>query len=65
MYDTILTGGRVVDPSQNLDAIQDIAFKDGTVAALGADIDGTAAETISVAGQIVAPGLIDIHAHVN
>lgn len=65
MYDTILTGGRIVDPSQNLDAMQDIAFKDGSVAALGANIDGSAAETIDVTGKIVAPGLIDIHAHVN
>ena len=65
MYDTILTGGRIVDPSQNLDATMDIAFKDGAVAALGDEIDGTAAETIDVSGKIVSPGLIDIHAHVN
>lgn len=65
MYDTILTSGRIVDPSQDLDATMDIAFKDGAVAALGDDINGPANEAIDVAGKIVSPGLIDIHAHVN
>lgn len=65
MYDTILSGGRLVDPSQNLDVTTDIAFADGKVTALGADIDGTAKQTIDVSGKIVSPGLIDIHAHVN
>ncbi|NKB58406.1 MAG: amidohydrolase/deacetylase family metallohydrolase [Alphaproteobacteria bacterium] len=65
MYDTILTGGRIVDPSQDLDTATDIAFADGKVAALGADIDGTAKQTIDASGKIVSPGLIDIHAHVN
>jgi dihydroorotase len=65
MYDTILTGGRVVDPSQDLDATMDIAFKDGMVEALDKRIEGPTKETIDVSGKIVAPGLIDIHAHVN
>ena len=65
MYDTILSGGRIVDPSQDLDAVMDVAFADGTVAALGNDIDGPADETVDVSGKIVSPGLIDIHAHVN
>lgn len=65
MYDIVLTGGRVVDPSQNLDETTDIAFSDGTVAALGAGLDGDGAtETRDVSGYIVTPGLIDIHAHV-
>ena len=35
MYDIVLTGGRVVDPGQGLDAVTDVAFKDGLVAAVG------------------------------
>ena len=35
MYDTILRGGRVIDPSQDLDETTDVAFKSGKVAALG------------------------------
>ena len=65
MYDTILRGGRVIDPSQDLDETTDVAFKDGTVAALGDAIAGDATTTRDVAGKIVAPGLIDTHAHVN
>jgi hypothetical protein len=29
-YDLILRGGRVVDPSQNIDGIMDVAFTDGS-----------------------------------
>jgi len=31
-FDLILRGGRVVDPSQKLDAVTDVAFADGKVA---------------------------------
>jgi dihydroorotase len=65
MYDIVLTGGRVVDPSQGLDAVTDVAFADGKVAALGQGLGGKDAKsTRDVAGRIVTPGLIDIHAHV-
>ena len=65
MYDIVLTGGRVVDPSQGLDAITDVAFSDGKVAALGQGLGSKGAKsTRDVSGRIVAPGLIDIHAHV-
>ena len=33
-YDLILRGGRVIDPSQNLDGIADVAFAGGKVAAV-------------------------------
>jgi len=65
MYDTILRGGRVIDPSQDIDMATDVAFKDGTVAAFGNEISDEAVNVIDVTGKIVAPGLIDTHAHVN
>ena len=34
-YSLILKGGRVIDPSQNLDGVRDVAFADGKVAAIG------------------------------
>lgn len=61
-YDLVLKGGRVVDPSQGLDKVTDIAFAVGKVAAIGDNLSGK--DTRSVAGKIVVPGLIDLHTHV-
>jgi dihydroorotase len=64
-YDLILKGGHVVDPSQNLDAVMDVAFAGGKVAAVAANLKPEEAEiTRSVAGKFVTPGLIDLHTHV-
>ena len=62
MSDLVLKGGRVVDPSQGLDKVADVAFAGGKVAAIG---DGLAGKDVrDVAGKIVCPGLIDLHTHV-
>jgi len=62
MNDLVLKGGRVVDPSQGLDEVTDIAFAAGKVAAIGNNLSG--ADMRDVAGKIVTPGLIDLHTHV-
>ena len=36
-FDLVLQGGRVVDPSQGIDAIMDVGFRDGRVARALAD----------------------------
>ena len=62
MNDLVLKGGRLVDPSQGIDKVTDVAFAGGKVAAIG---DGlTAKDTRDVKGKIVSPGLIDLHTHV-
>src|SRR4051794_16116931 len=64
-FDLILRGGRVIDPSQQLDRSCDVAFVGGKVAAcaLGIDPEGCA-DVRDVRGSIVTPGIIDLHTHV-
>jgi len=60
----VLAGGRVIDPSKNLDQTADVLIQDGKIAAIGPSIgrpDG--ADVRDVRGQVVAPGLVDIHVH--
>jgi dihydroorotase len=64
-YDLILTGGRVIDPSQAIDAKLDVAFANGKVAAIGPNLAGERhTQKKDVSGRIVTPGLIDLHTHV-
>jgi dihydroorotase len=60
--DLVLQGGRVIDPSQGIDRVTDVAFAEGKVVAVGNGLSGDV--TRNVAGRIVTPGLIDLHTHV-
>lgn len=65
MFDYILKGGRIIDPSQKLDDVIDIAIKDNKVCFLNKDIEASKAlKIIDVNGKLVMPGLIDFHTHV-
>ena len=63
-FDLVLTGARVLDPSQDIDRVADLAFAGGKVAAIGDDLGGRAAAVQDCRGMIVTPGLIDLHTHV-
>ena len=60
---TLIKNGRVVDPSQNLDAVMDLLVEDGRITALNKKITVKADEVFDATGLVVAPGLIDVHTH--
>ena len=63
MTTLLLRGGRVVDPSQNLDDVADLLIVDDKIAALGRSLGASGGEIVDVSGQVVAPGLVDVHVH--
>lgn len=64
MRRVLIRGGRVIDPSQALDARLELLLAEGVVAALGERLDVPEdAEVIDAEGLIVCPGLIDLHVH--
>ena len=63
-YDLVIKGGRVLDASQRLDRVMDVAVRGGKIAALETSIDPSdAMEVFDATRRIVSPGLVDIHAH--
>ncbi len=60
----LLKGGRVIDPSRDLDETLDVLLADGKVAGVGDGIDAPEdADVRDVSGLVVAPGLVDVHVH--
>jgi dihydroorotase len=62
----LLTGGRVIDPANRLDASADLLIIDGKISAVGKDASAKApakVERMDVKGMVVCPGLIDLHVH--
>ncbi|HZC72876.1 MAG TPA: amidohydrolase family protein [Jatrophihabitans sp.] len=66
MVDTLLHGGRVVDPGAGFDGIADVLVRDGRVAAVGPAADESPdVVKLDVSGSIVGPGFVDLHSHVH
>jgi len=59
----IIKNGRVVDPSQQLDAVLDLAIQDGVIRLCGRNIDASGSEVFDASDMVVAPGFIDMHVH--
>src|SRR6266704_6029542 len=61
----LIQGGRVIDPVAKVDAVMDVLLRDGQVAEVSPPnkIRGGADEKFDAKGLIVAPGFIDLHAH--
>ena len=58
----LIKGGRVVDPAQGIDRVDDVLVRDGRIVAIGPS-GLRADEVIDAAGLIVCPGLVDMHVH--
>jgi dihydroorotase len=65
MYDLLLKGATVVDPTIALNGPSDVAIQRGAIAAVAPAIaPAEARRVIEVPGAVVTPGLIDLHVHV-
>ncbi|MEP6724257.1 MAG: D-aminoacylase [Bacteroidota bacterium] len=63
-YDIIIHNGKIIDGTGNSWYYGDIAIKDGKITAIQKNITGNATQNIDARGLIVAPGFIDVHAHI-
>jgi dihydroorotase len=57
-----ITGGRIIDPGQNLDTVDDLWISRGRILPMGGGYED-AEIVIDARGMIVCPGLIDVHVH--
>ena len=65
LYDVLVKGGHVIDAKNGIDGIMDIAIKQGKIFKVDKNLNAKdAKQVVDAAGLIVAPGLIDLHAHV-
>jgi dihydroorotase len=60
----LIRGGRLIDPSEGVDALRDVRIVDGRVAEIGEHLEARPGDTeIDATNAVVAPGFIDMHVH--
>ena len=60
----LLQGGRIVDPSRDMDQAGDVLIQDGKIAGVGRSLKAPDGALVrNVTGKVIAPGLIDLHVH--
>src|SRR6266481_7607791 len=60
----LIRSGRVIDPANNVDAVQDLLIEHGKIVRLGRSLEAPAdVEVVDATGKIVCPGFIDMHVH--
>src|SRR5436190_20492884 len=63
-YDLLLKNGHLIDPKNNIDAVMDVAIRQGKIAEVAPNLPpASAARTIDLTGLYVTPGVVDIHTH--
>lgn len=63
-YDILIRNGKIIDGAGNSWYYGDVAVKDGKIAAIGKLTNASANKVVDAKGIIVAPGFIDVHAHI-
>ncbi len=63
-YDLLITNARIIDGTGNPWFRADVAVQNGRVVRIGKIAANEARQTIDARGQILAPGFIDVHTHV-
>jgi dihydroorotase len=59
----LVRNGRLLDPSQDLDAEVDCLIEEGRIVGVGSDLPSEGAEFLDAEGAWIAPGFIDVHTH--
>lgn len=59
----LFRGVRLVDPALGIDVDTDVMVEDEQIAAVGPQVAPGNAEVLDGAGLVMAPGLVDLHAH--
>ena len=59
----VVTGARVLDPVEGIDARVDVRVDDGVIAAIGTALDRNAHRVVDAHGLVLAPAFVDPHVH--
>ena len=62
----VIRGGRIIDPANSVDRVGDVLIDDGRLVSIGdvgAQLPLGSPRVIDATGRVVAPGFVDVHAH--
>jgi dihydroorotase len=63
MATLLIKGGRLLSPEDGLDGQLDVLVEDGVIRQIAPQLGASAQETLDARGQVVSPGLLDMHVH--
>ena len=64
-YDLVIVGGQVLDGTGSPPYAADVGVRGDRIARIGEGLDTTGARVVDATGLIVAPGFVDVHAHLD